>query len=65
MTTFEDKCKLDRRAFLRGLGVSAAAAPAAALGLSTTPAEAAAPDDQPGGYRETEHVRRAYETARF
>lgn len=65
MTTSDDTCKLDRRAFLRGIGVSAAAAPAAALGMAANPAEAAAPPDQPAGYQETEHVRRAYETARF
>lgn len=65
MTNPEDNSKLDRRAFLRGLGVSAAAAPAAALGLGGTPAQAAVPADQTAGYRETEHVRRAYDAARF
>ena len=62
----EDNTKVDRRAFLRGLGISAAAAPAAALGLAAAPAEAKTSDaEAASGYQETEHVRRAYETARF
>jgi hypothetical protein len=67
MTDTTDSSKVDRRAFLRGLGLSAAAAPAAALGLSAAPAQAAAKDDATAGsgYQETEHVRRAYDAARF
>lgn len=65
MTTSDNTSKLDRRAFLRGIGASAAAAPAVALGLGNAPAQAAAPGDKAAGYRETEHVLRAYETARF
>lgn len=58
--------EVDRRAFLRGLGLSAAAAPAAALGLAAQPAAAAeAKGDAASGYQETEHVRRAYDAARF
>ncbi|MGE5516632.1 MAG: hypothetical protein ACM31D_12510 [Bacteroidota bacterium] len=57
---------IDRRAFLRGLGVSAAAAPAAALGLAAQPAAAAETKGvAASGYQETEHVRRAYDAARF
>lgn len=62
----EDNTKVDRRAFLRGLGLSAAAAPAAALGLSVAPAQAREADGEAAsGYQETEHVRRAYDAARF
>jgi hypothetical protein len=57
---------VDRRAFLRGVGLSAAAAPAAALGLAAPSAQAAeAKPDINSGYQETEHVRRAYDAARF
>lgn len=57
---------VERRAFLRGIGLSAAAAPAAALGLAAPPAEAAeTKTDAASGYQETEHVRRAYAAARF
>lgn len=60
---------MDRRAFLRG-GLSAGAAgavvvaTAGAAGAATeTPAE---PRDKPDAhYRETEHVRRVYDLARF
>ena len=61
------KSALDRRAFLRGAGLSAGAAGAAALGVTATRADAkAASEAQTGaGYQETEHVRRAYEAAGF
>ncbi|HLO75128.1 MAG TPA: hypothetical protein VK196_01570 [Magnetospirillum sp.] len=67
MTQSDDTSKVDRRGFLRGLGLSAAAAPAAALGLAAAQPAAAAETTtgQGSGYQETEHVRRAYETARF
>jgi nitrous oxide reductase len=67
MTQSDDTSKVDRRAFLRGLGLSAAAAPAAALGLAAQPADAAEGKTatDASGYQETEHVRRAYDTARF
>jgi hypothetical protein len=67
MTDTTDTSKVDRRAFLRGLGLSAAAAPAAALGLSAAPAEAAedGKTDTGAGYQETDHVLRAYDAARF
>jgi hypothetical protein len=61
------KNELDRRGFLRAVGLGAGAA---AVGLAA-PAEAApAPagppaERQAAGYRETEHVKRAYETFRF
>lgn len=66
MRTEDEKTKVNRRAFLRGLGVTAAAAPAAMLAAGPAPAEAAGPAPAPGEvYRETEHVRRAYDAARF
>lgn len=65
MKTSEDDRKLDRRSVLRGLGLSAAAAPAAAVALGAPAAEAAPADQAASGYRETEHVRRAYAAARF
>jgi hypothetical protein len=66
MTHSDDTSKVDRRAFLRGIGLSAAAAPAAALGLAARPADAAeAKTTDASGYQETEHVLRAYDSARF
>ncbi|MGC2856027.1 hypothetical protein ACM64Y_11180 [Novispirillum sp. DQ9] len=61
---------LDRRAFLRGVGLGAGAAGAvAALTVAAGPAAAAdalaAPDAAQDGYRETAHVRRYYDLARF
>ena len=55
-----------RRAFFRTVGLGAATAAGAAAGLADgTPAEAAKRPDGSLGYRETEHVKRVYETARF
>ena len=56
-----------RRDLLRGLGVSAGAAGAAALGVTATKADAASATtaETGAGYQETEHVRRAYEAAGF
>jgi len=58
----DEKATASRRDFLRLAGL---AAPAAAVTVVTgTPAEAAVPTAA-DGYRETEHVRKFYETARF
>lgn len=67
MKSNEDKATVNRRAFLRGLGVTAAAVPAAALAVGSQPAQAAEAGAAPAGdgYRETDHVRRAYDAARF
>lgn len=69
MKTETDKQGIGRRAFLRGVGASAGAAGAvAAVGAATGPAEAKAADPRDkadAGYRETEHVRRVYDLARF
>ena len=63
----KSRTTLDRRAFLRGIGLSAGAAGAAAVGVTATQADAKAQagTHQGAGYQETEHVRRAYEAAGF
>ncbi len=54
-----------RRDFLKFASVGAASgAAAAALGTSA-PAEAAVPSETAAGYRETAHVKQAYDLARF
>lgn len=66
-TPEKSQSALDRRAFLRGVGLSAGAAGAAAIGVTATKADAKAQGQagQGAGYQETEHVRRAYEAAGF
>ena len=55
-----------RRDFLRLAGLGGVAAGATALAGGARDAKAAAPEPHgPTGYRETEHVRRVYELARF
>ena len=55
-----------RRDFLKLAGGGAAGGVAAAASVVATPAEAVVPSTEVGtGYRETEHVRKAYELARF
>lgn len=66
--TKEDKPGVSRRGLLRGLGLGAAGA--AAAGTLVREAEAAstkqaASAPRSGGYRESDHVRRVYELARF
>ena len=67
MTDRSDTPSLNRRNFLGGLGLSAGAAGAAALGVTAAKADSkTAETTQTGsGYQETEHVRRAYEAAGF
>ncbi len=58
----------ERRKFFRKAGIGIGAAGAVALGVPAEPAKAAGITDsnvRDGGYRETEHVKKAYETARF
>ena len=66
MTSKKDKVsKSDRRDFLKLAGIGAVAGGAAALG-GAKKAEAAEADAPAGrGYRETEHVRKFYRSARF
>lgn len=57
-----------RRAFMKKAGLGAGAVGAVAIGLPGKTAHAAtATGETPGrkGYRETAHVKRFYETARF
>ena len=66
MTAGKEISNSDRRVFLKfaGLGAASAAAAAVVAGGTAAPAEAAeAPEG--AGYRETEHVKTFYETARF
>ena len=54
-----------RRDFLKFASVGAASGAAAAALGTTTSAEAATPNDSAAGYRETAHVKQAYDLARF
>jgi hypothetical protein len=54
-----------RRDFLKLASVGAAAGTVAAAIGGTREAEAAAPEARTEGYRETAHVKRFYELARF
>lgn len=58
-----DRRKLDRRSFLKGMGLTAGAAGAAVLGMATA-AEAALSATTATGYRESEHVLRVYDLAK-
>lgn len=66
-TKNKDKTSLGRRGFLAVLGLGAGAAGAVALtgGTGEAKAESKSDDRRVAGYRETEHVRRFYESARF
>lgn len=55
----------DRRGFLRLAGLGTLAGGAAAISGTGVEAAPSEPEGRAGGYRETDHVRRAYETARF
>ncbi|MBT3238658.1 MAG: twin-arginine translocation signal domain-containing protein [Rhodospirillaceae bacterium] len=64
----KDESGIDRRSFLGAVGLGAGAAGAAAVIASSGTAEAAdtgATDDKSVGYHETDHVRRAYQVAKF
>ncbi|WP_231920547.1 twin-arginine translocation signal domain-containing protein [Magnetospirillum sp. XM-1] len=63
----ESKTVLNRRGLLKGAVLSAGAAGAAAAGMigAGQDAQAASETQTGAGYRETEHVRRAYEAAGF
>ena len=54
-----------RRDFLKLAGTGVAGGAAAAAAAAMAPAEAAVERDPKQGYRETAHVRKAYELARF
>ncbi|WP_431854538.1 formate dehydrogenase [Azospirillum sp.] len=70
MTGTKGKATLARRDLFRAAGLGAGALGAAAVGLPAAPAEAKADPNAAGDrtaqrYRETEHVRKAYESSRF
>jgi len=63
-----DKTKksLPRRDFLKAAGITGGAAGVAAIALTSKSVRAAAPESgKSSGYRETEHVKKYYELARF
>jgi hypothetical protein len=66
MTDRNEKVARSRREFLKTIGVGAGAAGAVAVtGAGEAKAEAPSLPDGSAGYRETEHVKRVYELARF
>lgn len=58
---------VERRAFMKKAGVGVGAVGAVAIGLPKTSEAASASGKTPGssGYRETDHVKRFYASARF
>ena len=61
----EKKPAADRRSFLKLAGVGTLTG-GAALALARSPAQAVeAPADETGSYRETDHVKTFYRSARF
>ncbi|MFQ5765528.1 MAG: ubiquinol-cytochrome c reductase iron-sulfur subunit N-terminal domain-containing protein [Rhodospirillales bacterium] len=57
---------LPRRDFLRAAGIASGAAGVAAVALTGKSSKAAVPEGgKSGGYRETEHIRKYYESARL
>ena len=63
-----DKKGIPRREFLKTAGLAAGAAGTAAAALTAGPSKAAESGGKArtsAGYRETEHVRKYYELARF
>ncbi|MAF95769.1 MAG: formate dehydrogenase [Rhodospirillaceae bacterium] len=62
----KSKKALPRRDFLKIAGVTGGAAGVAAVALSSKSVKAAVPESgKSSGYRETEHVKKYYELARF
>ncbi len=57
---------VERRAFIKKAGIGVGAVGAVAIGLPKTSAEAASGKvPVSSGYRETDHVKRFYDSARF
>ncbi|HYG89963.1 MAG TPA: formate dehydrogenase [Azospirillum sp.] len=66
MTDKKGKGTLARRDLFRAAGLGVGALGAAAVGLPAASQDAKAADDQTRQrYRETEHIRKAYESSRF
>lgn len=64
MKAENEKVKTDRRGFLKFAGLGTVASGAALV--TGKPAEAAEPDTlDAGGYKETDHVKTFYHSARF
>jgi len=60
------KKSLPRRDFLKAAGIAGGAVGLAATTLTSKSTQAAVPDGRKvSGYRETEHVRKYYESARY
>ena len=60
------KTKKSRRDFLKATGVTGGVAAVAAVALNSKSVKAAVPESgKSAGYRETEHVKKYYELARF
>jgi len=65
MTSDQDAKVAARRQFLKLASLGAVAGTVAAVAEDGKPAAAAEPEPQGKGYRETAHVRKAYDLARF
>lgn len=68
MSEKKDVTSLGRRDFFRKAGLGAGAVGAAAVALSSGEGQAAEPVEKSAnsvGYRETEHVKKFYELAKF
>ena len=65
MSEQADRLVAKRREFLKLLGMGGAAGAAALAAGGAASSEAAAPAQPEAGYRETAHVRKFYETAKF
>lgn len=65
MTEERETKAAKRRDFLKLAGGSAAGGVAAVAAAGVAPAEAASGGTERSGYRESEHVRKVYELARF
>ena len=62
----ETKRSLPRRDFLKAAGLAGGAVGVAAVALTAKSSQAAAPAGRKeSGYRETEHIRKYYESARY
>lgn len=59
------KKSLPRRDFLKAAGIAGGAAGLAAATLSTKSQAAVPASRKSGSYRETEHIRKYYESARY
>jgi hypothetical protein len=65
MSERNDQPAAKRRDFLKLLGMGGAAGAAALAAGGAVPSEASEPAKVETGYRETAHVRKFYETAKF